>query len=127
MRIPSIRKKGLFEVGEYAKSILSYLENAQRSLSVHGDYTDFRWFYCNVVVASRKNTLKEYKRMRRRIRQEYFPYIENTPIDIKLTLSRRIFDQNQKKIPNHLPIHYRIVKIISRYCPFKDTCVRAGS
>ncbi len=44
-----------------------------------------------------ENILKEYKRIWR-IRQEYFArtYMENTPIDKKLSLSRRIFDQNQK-------------------------------
>jgi hypothetical protein len=31
-------------------------------------------------------------------------YVDNTPMDINLRLSRRIFDQNQRKkqIPNHL-------------------------
>jgi hypothetical protein len=64
----------------YEKSVFSKSENTpklfyrtwkmrQKSLSVHGD---FKWFYCNVVVASTKNMLQEYKRMRRRIRQEYF-------------------------------------------------------
>ncbi len=39
-------------------------------------------------------------------------YMGNTPIDIKLSLSRRIFDQNQNKfqILNHHSIHDRIGK-----------------
>jgi hypothetical protein len=47
--------------------------------------------------------------------------MKNTPMDIKLSLSRRIFDQNKKKIQilNHLCKHDGMgKKTISRYCPF---------
>jgi hypothetical protein len=48
--------------------------------------------------------------------------MENKPTDIKLSLSQRIFEQNQKKnqILNLLYIHCRMGKqTIIRYCPFK--------
>jgi hypothetical protein len=48
--------------------------------------------------------------------------MENTPIHIKSSLSRRIFDQNQKEIQilNDLTGNYWMgKKTISRYCPFK--------
>jgi hypothetical protein len=50
------------------------------------------------------------------------PYIENMPIDIKLSLSRRIFAQKQKNLYpiNLLPTNDRMgQKTISRYYPFK--------
>jgi hypothetical protein len=47
------------------------------------------------ISACTENTLKEFKHIRRK-RQEGSAYIENTPIDIKLSLSRRIFDENQQ-------------------------------
>jgi hypothetical protein len=57
------------------------------------------WFHINKVVskytrsilACIENMLKEYNHMRR-IHQEYF--VENTPIVIKLSLSRQSIDQN---------------------------------
>ncbi len=75
----------LCEFREYAKSVVSSLENTpkvfngfrrmrQKSLSVHGDYDDFtvvlfiqrhlRIQKKNFSVQEGKNTLKEYKRIR---------------------------------------------------------------
>jgi hypothetical protein len=51
--------------------------------------------YAKSIFSCTKNTLKAFKR-NRRVRLEYFPFMENTPIDIKLSLSWRIFDQNRK-------------------------------
>jgi hypothetical protein len=57
----------------------------------------------------------------RRIHQEYFPYIENTPVDIKLSPSRRIIE-TKFQILNHLPRQDRMgEKNILRYCSFKGT------
>ncbi len=77
----------------------------EKSLSVTEITAILEWFYIYKVVsgyaksilACMENTLKEYKRIWR-IRQEYFAYTENTPIDIKGSLSRRIFDQIAKKL-----------------------------
>jgi hypothetical protein len=71
----------------------------QNSLSVQGDYGDFR------MVLLIQSCL--------RIRPEYFAvqYMENTPIDILLSLLRRILAQNKKnQILNHLPRYDRMGK-----------------
>ncbi len=45
--------------------------------------------------------------------------MENTPIDVKLSLSRRIFDQNQKISEPKSPFYTWSIgqKNILRYCP----------
>jgi hypothetical protein len=69
-----------------------------------------------------ENNLKEYIRIWR-IRQEYFalPYMDNTPIDIKLSLSQRIFEKNPKNFGNYITSVDMIewAKTVTRYCPFK--------
>jgi hypothetical protein len=47
--------------------------------------------------------------------------MENTPVDIKLSLPRRIFDQNEENPDPKLPFYIIdwATKNISRYCPFK--------
>jgi hypothetical protein len=48
--------------------------------------------YATTILECTENTRKEYKRHAWSI----LSYMENTPIDIKLSLYRQIFDQNQK-------------------------------
>ncbi len=54
------------------------------------------------------------------------PYVENTPIGQKLSLSRRIFDQNQKVSDPKSPFYTlsNRQKNISLYCPFKCSALR---
>jgi hypothetical protein len=73
--------------------------------------TILQWFYLNEVIskyaksilAYTENKFKEYLLIRW-IRQEYLPYIENTPIDIKLRISRQICDPNQKNSDPKSPL-----------------------
>jgi hypothetical protein len=52
--------------------------------------------YTKSILACMENNLKEYKRIWR-IRKGYFEvHVEKTPIDLKSSLSRRIFDKNPK-------------------------------
>ncbi len=72
------------------------------SILVHRDFGDFRGVllikiqYAEIILACMENKLKEYRRIWR-IRREYFalPYMDNTPLDIKLSLSRRIFEEKK--------------------------------
>ncbi len=52
--------------------------------------------YAEAILTCTENTLKVYKRKREYARS-ILPYVENTPIDIKFSLCRQIFDQNKKK------------------------------
>jgi hypothetical protein len=61
------------------------------------------------------NVLGEYAK-------NIFPHIENTPVNIKLSLSRRILDQNEKYSDPKLPfsaLSKGQQKPSQRYCPFK--------
>jgi hypothetical protein len=86
-RIRRMREKSLSEHGDCGDfrvdlDVQSHLRIRQEQFSVHGEYAE------------------EYNRIWR-MRQEYFATSENTPIDIKLRLSRRISAQNKKKILIH--------------------------
>ncbi len=64
----------------------------QKYLSVYGEYCGFRAVPLYVVFSE---YAKVFWRLWK-IRQKYLPYMEFTPIDINLILSRRILRQNQK-------------------------------
>ncbi len=99
-------------VEEYDKSILSSSGNAPKSLSIqgeHGHYAEVLYVRVQSRLQIRQKNFSMHNnctwRIRlknkslRRICQEYLSYMENTPIDIKSSLSRRIFGQ----IPNSDP------------------------
>jgi hypothetical protein len=88
--------------------LYAYFENTLKVfyqiVFVHGDYGTFRGFFfiqnrlrikskvfCRVRRISLKNIIVfgEYAK-------NILPYMENTSIDIKLSLSRRLFDKNLK-------------------------------
>jgi hypothetical protein len=83
------------------------------TLSVHGENGDFRVvLYIQIRLQIRQkcfsvhgvNTLQEYAFGE--YAKSILPYMENTPIDIKLSLSRRIFDQNQNNFRSSIPVLY---------------------
>jgi hypothetical protein len=73
-----------------------------------------------VFFACRENSFKEYKYIRR-IRHEYLLCMENTPIDITLSLFGEFSTKTYKnQILNHLRRHDRMgQKTIPCYCLFK--------
>ncbi len=80
----------------------------EKSLSVHRDYGDFlEWFFyiqsrllnAKSIFECIENTLKDYSINEfGEPAKGILPYMENTPIDIKASLSRQIFDQFPKKM-----------------------------
>jgi hypothetical protein len=52
--------------------------------------------YAKNILAGMENNLKEHKRIWGKSQEYFAVHVEKTPIDIKSSLSRRIFDKNLK-------------------------------